>query len=649
MDQSILIVEDNDRAAAALDALLARRGYRTRRAKEGMAALDLILASPPAVVLLDLKPPRQNGVELLKKLRRTPATRNLPVIVITGAYKGQKNARAARSLGIDTYLEKPFRASDLLQPLKRILDKAVAGAAPMTIDRHLRRAFIEGFSGSYLLQCADGNRELFFVNGSPCALSPGFSHRDFGDYLHHRGLVSEDESHHYCNQGSRHPHSLVQMGCLRFENLLQEKQDYLYQELLGAFALPPMPAETRPLPFPAEIHLVTVNVPQLIHQGFKLSKQSTDHARLLEDRGSRFVAPTEDYFRYINFFNFDEDERRLLTLLDGTCSLSHCLNDKEHLTAQIYALQTLGMIRLHRTPVPAKAPVALPVRTFFNQILDDSAADEEPLENFSDLVDEAEQGSEVPLPDPEGEIDLQDQTSLSNRVIAAFEALDGKNHYEIFDMTQQDFAFGTLQQRYFELTNELGPQILMHLSGEVSTKAQEILEKVTAAYNTLSNVVKKERYDELLAADTNGVQQQKDKHFQAKVHFHSGQVFLEMEEWNAAELAFQDACHIDPDNGDFLAHRAWAIYRNPKNAPSPAILEKAQQMLNRALSYKKSPQAHAFKGWMLLKQGQELHAEAEFTRALKLDARQLHARQGMKRIEENREKNKKGLFWRIFG
>ncbi len=72
-------------------------------------------------------------------------------------------------------------------------------------------------------------------------------------------------------------------------------------------------------------------------------------------------------------------------------------------------------------------------------------------------------------------------------------------------------------------------------------------------------------------------------------------------------------------------------------------------MLNRALSFQKSPQAYAFKGWMLLNQGQELLAEAAFTKALKLDARQSYARQGMRRIEENREKNKKGLFRKIFG
>lgn len=177
---------------------------------------------------------------------------------------------------------------------------------------------------------------------------------------------------------------------------------------------------------------------------------------------------------------------------------------------------------------------------------------------------------------------------------------------------------------------------------------EEILASVATAYGTLSDVVKKERYDEMLGSDKIGLGQKGDDRFQAQVQFQSGMVFIEMEEWESAEKALQDACNIDPNSGVYLAHLAWAVYRNPENARSRAMLDKARQMLNRALALERTAQGFTFKGWMLLERGQDSLAELEFNKALKLDARILPARQGLRAIQEKREQEKKGLFRKMF-
>ena len=61
---------------------------------------------------------------------------------------------------------------------------------------------------------------------------------------------------------------------------------------------------------------------------------------------------------------------------------------------------------------------------------------------------------------------------------------------------------------------------------------------------------------------------------QAQVQAESGKVFIEMEEWDNAEKALQEAVNFDTGNGDYLAHLAWTVYRNPKNAASRAMQEK---------------------------------------------------------------------------
>ena len=188
----------------------------------------------------------------------------------------------------------------------------------------------------------------------------------------------------------------------------------------------------------------------------------------------------------------------------------------------------------------------------------------------------------------------------------------------------------------------------MQLGGAEAGQVEEILSIVATAYNTLSDVVKKESYDALLGSDKVGLGQKGDDLFQAEVQAQSGKVFIEMEEWENAEKALQDACNIASNSGDFLAHLAWSIYRNPKNAQSRAMLDKSRQMLNRALTLERTAAGFSFKGHMLLDSGQDALAEAEFNKALKLDARNMLARKGLRGLQEKQEQQKKGLFGRMF-
>ena len=193
------------------------------------------------------------------------------------------------------------------------------------------------------------------------------------------------------------------------------------------------------------------------------------------------------------------------------------------------------------------------------------------------------------------------------------------------------------------MTREFGPDILMQLGGDEAAMVEKILDTVTAAYNTLSDVVKKERYDELLGSDKIGLGRKGDDRFQAQVQFQSGKVFLEMEDWDSAEKALQDACNIEAQNGVYLAHLAWAIYRNPANANSRAVLEKARQMLNRSLTLERSAEGFAFKGQILLDGGQEVWPKSNSIKP-SLNARLPLARTGLRRCRKNASRRTRACF-----
>ena len=658
MSPRVLLAEDNDQLAGAIEALLTRQGLTVERAGDGVEALGRIAESPPDLLLLDLKLPRLHGIELLKKLRQNPRTSALPVVIITGAYRGDPYVRAAKALGVSAYLEKPFKAGELLAALKQALPVRAPAAPPApraeTVDCHLRRAFIGRFCGRLVLHGGGCEYSLTFISGTPVFVRPGFAYLDFGDWLHRRGFLSAEEYAFYAGPGQHRYELPVQMGCIEYPDLLEEKLAYLSAELVAAFALPPLAAEEHPFSPPPGLQLLTVNVPQIFYQGYHRHLRPELRQRLLEVEGQRYAALAPDYFRYANFLALSHEERQLLPRLDGTRSLAECLAGETDLAPLALTLQALGMLRCADAPLTSASAPEFPLRTLFNAVAEETVeiAVDAPLESFADLVEPAAPtagpavASAPPAPTPAA---VPGEDDLAARVRKTHASLQGKNYYEIFGLNQATFSFDQLKKNYFALTRDFGPDLLMQLAGAEAALVEEILAAVANAYNTLSDVVRKENYDQLLGSDRVGLGQKGDDRFQAQVQSQSGKVFIEMEEWDNAETALQDACNIDPNNGDYQAHLAWAIYRNPRNAASRAMQEKARQLLNRALTLERTAAGFAFKGWILFEAGEDTLAEGEFNKALKLDARLQMARKGLRSLQETREREKKGLFRRMFG
>ncbi|PLX72898.1 MAG: response regulator, partial [Desulfuromonas sp.] len=339
--------------------------------------------------------------------------------------------------------------------------------------------------------------------------------------------------------------------------------------------------------------------------------------------------------------------------VDGQTRLKDCCEEVDALRPLLQTLLALGMLSLE-PETGSNAEPQTPIRQLFNALEeeDQEIGIPESLESFDDLVDEADL-EEVDLAAPAGEGEASSATTdydlaVGKKVRQTLADMQGKNYYEVFGLKQGEFSFDKLKEKYFALTHEFGPELLMQLSGEEAGLVEEILSLVSTAYNTLSDVVKKERYDELLGADTVGLGEKGDDKFQAQVQSQSGKVFIEMEEWDNAIKALQDAVNFDPENGDYLSHLGWAIYKNPANIRSQAMRDKGKQMINRALTKERTAPGHAFKGWINFEAGQDNLAEVEFNKALKLDARNSLARSGLRNLREKKEQEKKGLFRKMF-
>ncbi|MBF0283088.1 MAG: response regulator transcription factor [Magnetococcales bacterium] len=124
MSHLILIVEDEQDLLHTLDYSLRKAGHRTRLAGTGMAALEHATQEPlPDLVVLDLMLPDMEGTEVCRRLRGFPATRKMPVLMLTA--KGEEGDRVGGfESGADDYMVKPFSVRELLLRINAILRRS---------------------------------------------------------------------------------------------------------------------------------------------------------------------------------------------------------------------------------------------------------------------------------------------------------------------------------------------------------------------------------------------------------------------------------------------------------------------------------------------------------------------------------------------
>ncbi len=115
----ILAVDDTPENLRLLEALLTPRGYQLVTARSGPEALALIGSEKPDLLLVDIVMPEMNGYEVTKRVRADPASRHLPIIMITAT----GGADLVRSLeaGADDFVSKPFDQYELLARVKSLL------------------------------------------------------------------------------------------------------------------------------------------------------------------------------------------------------------------------------------------------------------------------------------------------------------------------------------------------------------------------------------------------------------------------------------------------------------------------------------------------------------------------------------------------
>lgn len=116
----VLVVDDLQSELQLISSFLSQGGYQVATAINGSDALEKAKAHTPDVIVTDLVMPDMSGLELCRKLKKTPETANIPVIACT-TKDSQVDQAWAKKQGIVAYLVKPCNQEQLLGAVKSVL------------------------------------------------------------------------------------------------------------------------------------------------------------------------------------------------------------------------------------------------------------------------------------------------------------------------------------------------------------------------------------------------------------------------------------------------------------------------------------------------------------------------------------------------
>lgn len=122
MTKTILVCDDDPLLVDIVKFRLASRGYAVEVATDGADALERIESTPPDAIVLDCMMPILDGLQVLRRLRDDPDTRDIPVVMLS-ARKQEADVVGALELGARDYMVKPFSPEELVVRLTRLLEQ----------------------------------------------------------------------------------------------------------------------------------------------------------------------------------------------------------------------------------------------------------------------------------------------------------------------------------------------------------------------------------------------------------------------------------------------------------------------------------------------------------------------------------------------
>ncbi len=127
MPKRILLCDDEIHILRAAEFKLKRAGYEVEIASDGQYGWEAILRELPDIVVTDCQMPRMGGLELVRRIRENPATRHLPVLMLTAKGFELSHDDLANKWDVIAVIAKPFSPRELLRTVEGVLNEPQPG------------------------------------------------------------------------------------------------------------------------------------------------------------------------------------------------------------------------------------------------------------------------------------------------------------------------------------------------------------------------------------------------------------------------------------------------------------------------------------------------------------------------------------------
>jgi DNA-binding response OmpR family regulator len=145
----VLVVDDDEEIRKLLKRLLVQKGRRVLEADRGLLALRLVKDHVPDLIILDAMLPELHGFDIARRIKGSAKYGRIPIIMMSAVYKGWRIAEDLKqNYGVEEFLEKPFRVTDVLDVVQRLLaqseGRALEGRDPDSMSTEAETALREG-------------------------------------------------------------------------------------------------------------------------------------------------------------------------------------------------------------------------------------------------------------------------------------------------------------------------------------------------------------------------------------------------------------------------------------------------------------------------------------------------------------------------
>jgi DNA-binding response OmpR family regulator len=147
----VLVVDDDEEIRRLLQRLLVQKGLRVIDADRGLLALRLVKDQVPDLIILDAMLPEIHGFDIARRIKGSAKYGAIPIVMMSAVYKGWRIAEDLKAnYGVEAFLEKPFRVTEVIDVVQRLLARsdgqAAAGRDPEHLSADAESALTEGIA-----------------------------------------------------------------------------------------------------------------------------------------------------------------------------------------------------------------------------------------------------------------------------------------------------------------------------------------------------------------------------------------------------------------------------------------------------------------------------------------------------------------------